>query len=252
MTRRRAVSPEDQPKDGAQLPLFYKTMVPLSPEHHGALHLRPERDAGFAASANAIPLIADEFPRAMRDYPIVIAAGDVPTPAALVGFEPGKNDHVGADGAWEAGKYIPAYVRRYPFAFLKESADSDRHILCADVSSTQFSETAGDGSPLFTDRAKTETVDRVLDFCKRYATAAERTKRMMTEAQDLGLIGPSSVTITRGEARRKVEGFSVISEEKLRDLDDATLADLARRGVLTLFSAHHISLANFSAFGDEG
>jgi len=59
------------------------------------------------------------------------------------------------------------------------------------------------------------------------------------------------VTITRGGEKRKVDGFAIISEEKLRKLDDKTLAGLARRGVLTIYAAHQLSLANFSSFGDE-
>ncbi|MEO0702326.1 MAG: SapC family protein [Pseudomonadota bacterium] len=250
MTRRRAVSPEETKQNADTLPVFYKTMVPLSPEQHGGLRLRLDREVGFAATANAIPVLADEFPRAMRDYPIVIADGDTPTPVALVGFEQGKNDQVTADGTWAEGTYMPAYVRRYPFAFLKEKEGSDRHILCADVTSTLFTEDPGQGQALFENGVKTEAIDRTLDFCKRYAAAAERTRQLMEEVRDLGLIGPSSVTITRGEVRRKVEGFSIISEEKLRALDDKTLADLARRGAVTIFAAHQLSLANFSAFGE--
>ncbi|MEL7404595.1 MAG: SapC family protein, partial [Pseudomonadota bacterium] len=47
----------------------------------------------------------------------------------------------------------------------------------------------------------------------------------------------------------KVEGFQIISEEKIRKLSDSDLAGLARRGVLNIFAAHHMSLTNFSSLG---
>ena len=71
----------------------------------------------------------------------------------------------------------------------------------------------------------------------------------VARGETLGLIGPSEVTITRGERKQKVDGFALISEEKLRGLDDAILAGLVRRGVTNIFAAHQMSLANFTDFG---
>lgn len=251
MARRRAVSAEDKALSPERLPLLYKTMVPLAPERQGSLRVRAERDFQVAADVNAIPLTADEFPRAMRDYPIVIAPGDTPAPVALVGFERGKNDFVEEDGTWRDGAYVPAYLRRFPFALLRESDDADRHILCADLSSTVFTEDASVGEALFEDGKPAAATKRALDFCQRYMEAAERTRSLMKRVAELDLVEASVVTITRGETKRKVEGFSVVSEEKVRALDDATLAKLARQGILTLFAAHQMSLANFTSFGED-
>lgn len=193
----------------------------------------------------------DEFPQAMRSYPIVIAAGASPMPVALVGFQAGRNDHVDAEGAWSPGAYIPAYVRRYPFCLLRESQASDRNILCADLSSTLLTEAPGAGTALFAAGKPSERLSAILDFCNRFEAAMHRTRAVMAEASQLGLVAPSAVTVTRGERSLRVEGFSVIAEERLRELPDATLAGLARRGVLGLFSAHQFSTMNFSAFGKD-
>ena len=118
------------------------------------------------------------------------------------------------------------------------------------MSSTLFSED-GQGQPLFNEDGSTGAVaERALDFCQRYVAAMERTRIVMKEAEDLSIIGPSQVTISRGDKKQKVDGFAIISEEKLRALDDATLASLARRGVLSIYAALQMSLANFSQFGE--
>lgn len=228
---------------------MYRTLVPLAPERHKDLKLQERASYDFAATANVIPLTVDEFPVAMRHYPIVLAPGDPATPVALVGFERGKNAHVDADGQWTEGAYIPAYVRRFPFGLVRETADAERHILCADMSSPMLSE--GDtGQPLFDeDGSPSEAAKRALDFCQRYVTSTERTRAVMREAEELGLIGPSEVTISKGDRKQKVDGFALISEEKLRALDDATLAGLVRRGVTGIYTAHQMSLANFTGFG---
>lgn len=251
MVRRRAISPEDKAPSSQKLPLFYQTLVPLTPARHKSLKLGTNRDFSFAATANAIPLTVDEIPTAMRNYPIVLAPGDPATPVALVGFEQGKNTFVDSDGNWQAGTYIPAYVRRYPFGLVRETADAERHVLCADLSSTLFDEDDA-SQPIFNeDDSAADAATRALDFCQRYVTSTERTRAVMREAEELGLIGPSQVTITRDGVKRKVDGFAIISEEKLRELDDKTLADLVRRGVTTIFAAQQLSMANFSSMGED-
>ncbi len=249
MVQRRAVTRQDKQLQPENLPTLYKTLVPLTAERHSDYFLSEQRSYAYASTTNAIPITADEFPQAMRSYPIVLAGGDVPTPVALVGYTAGKNDHVLEDGSWAKGAYIPAYLRRYPFAYVREAKDVDRNILCADLSSMIF-ETKGESDrALFQDGKPSKLLTNVMDFSNRYELALRRTRAAMEEARKLDLVDPSSVTISRGGKTLKVEGFHIISEEKLRNLDDGTLASLARRGVLNIFAAHHLSLTNFTSFG---
>ncbi len=249
MVQRRAVNRADKELQPEKLPTLYKTLVPLTPERHDMYYLSRERSYEYAQTTNAIPITADEFPQAMRSYPIVLAGHDTPTPVALVGYSAGHNDHVAKDGSWKEGAYIPAYLRRYPFAYVRESHDVDRNILCADLSSMIFSTSGEEDRALFKDGKPSEVLTNVMDFSNRYETALQRTRTVMDEAKKLDLIDPSSVTITRDGKTTKVEGFNIISEEKLRKLPDDVLAGLARRGVLNLFTAHHLSLTNFTTFG---
>ncbi len=248
MVKRRALEKSDELAITEKLPLFYKSVSPLTPEKHGDLHLATERDFQFAATANAIPLTCDEFSQALKHYPIVIADAGEPIPVALVGLKKGVNDHVDKNGAWKAGHYVPAFLRRYPFLLLRESKSAERAVLCADMTSTLISKS--DGNRFFHENGSTsKTLEGVLDFCMRYDSAAARTKQVMTEAKELGLIQASTVNLTRGDTKARVEGFSMIAEDKVRALHDAKLADLAKRGLLTIFAAHHLSMSNFSDFG---
>lgn len=251
MVKRRAVEKSDELAISDNLPLFYKTITPLTPERHSDLHVSRNRNFQFAAQANAIPITCDEFSQALRFYPIVIANPAAPIPVALVGLQNGVNDHVNADGSWKEGDYIPAFLRRYPFMMLRESKEATRNILCADMSSTLLTNNPDEGEALFGEGgASTDRLTTVLDFCTRYDSAAARTRMVMKEAKDLGLIQQSTVDIRRGDKKGRIEGFSMIAEDKLRALPDDKLASLAKRGVLTIFAAHHLSMANFSDFGE--
>lgn len=250
MVKRRAIDKQDDLAIKDKLPLLYKTLTPLAAERHSDLYLSNKRDFQFAGEANAIPLTCDEFAQALQHYPIVIADAKDPIPVALVGLKHGHNDHVMEDGAWREGYYVPAFLRRFPFMLLRESSSSSRSFLCGDLSSTLFSKRADDGNALFTENGgNSETLETVLDFCQRYETSAARTRAVMTEAQELGLIEKSTVNIARGDMKARVEGFSLISEEKMRELPDDKLASLAKRGMMTIFAAHHLSMAKFSDFG---
>ena len=50
-------------------------------------------------------------------------------PAALLGIRDKENLYVGQNGNWNA-KYVPAFIRRYPFVF--SSTDGGRFTLCLD------------------------------------------------------------------------------------------------------------------------
>ncbi|RLJ59551.1 SapC protein [Litoreibacter meonggei] len=250
MVQRRAVNRADKELQPENLPTLYKTLIPLTAERHAGYFLSQERSYEYAADTNAIPITADEFPQAMRNYPIVLAGSDAPTPVALVGFSAGKNDYVQKDGSWAKDAYVPAYLRRYPFAYVREAKDVERNILCADLSSMIFSTHGEEDRALFKDGKPSQVLTNVMDFSNRYEMALQRTRAAMEEAKTLDLIDASSVTITRNGKTLKVEGFHIISEEKLRKLPDDVLAGLARRGILNLFAAHHLSLTNFTSFGE--
>lgn len=232
-----------------RLPMLYKSLVPLTPSQHGNRYMSVERNYDFAATANAIPLTGDEFPQALRHYPIVISGGDAPTPVALVGRTAGTNDQIDENGNWRPDTYVPAYLRRYPFAFLRQSPDSDRNVLCGDIESDIFVTEGEAERALFQDGAATPLLERVLDFCNRFDSSMRRTSAAMKALHTLDLIEPSAVNVTRDGKTAKIEGFNVISEAKLTKLPDETLAGLARNGTLNMFFGHQISMSNFSSFG---
>ena len=249
MARKRALEKSQTVDIEGRLPLLYNSVVPLTPEQHKALHISDKRDFSVAATTTAIPLTCDEFSQAMRDYPIVFSGADQPTPLALVGLSKGRNDQVDKDGSWRTGTYVPAYLRRYPFLLVKEQEGSDRQVLCADLTSMQFEKSSDTGQALFDDGAPSERLKDILEFARRYETAILRTSDVMRVVVEHDLIQASTVNLSKGDKSARIEGFSVIAEEKVRALEDAKLADLARRGILALFTAHQMSLANFSTMG---
>lgn len=225
------------------LPVCYTSLTPLVPQRHGSLRFARAQGYAFARGVNAVPALAEEFANAQNTCPIVFTRAEQPRPVLLMGMTSGKNDHVGPDGAWPPGQHVPGFLRRHPFMLVREKSASSRMILCADLSADGFSET--EGQPLFEDGEPTEVIKRVLDYCERYEQATLRTDALVAELVALDLFQDASVSIRTENATRKIEGFRTVSEERFKSLDDAKLADLARRGIIGLLAAHWASIQQF-------
>ena len=102
--------------------LFYSQPEPLSPEMHGKIGVKNmDGPFGFAKAGHAVPLTVGEFPSAASTGPIIFM-GEEKLPILVMGLNAGDNMFLQPDGLFEAGVYIPAYIRRYPFIFANDDA----------------------------------------------------------------------------------------------------------------------------------
>ena len=145
--------------------LFYDKAVPVSAARHADCSIEV-KDYAFCRGVNSVPLMAVEFPMAAPEYPIVFATGeDAITPVVILGVRGKENLYVSREGTWQA-KYVPAFVRRYPFVF-SPMDDGKRFVLCVDEAFSGFNR-EGRGQRLFTDEKKNSAyVDNVLKFLQR-------------------------------------------------------------------------------------
>ena len=110
--------------------MIYETAVPVSRTRHGNWSLEIGTNYAFCRNINSVPLMAAEFASAALEYAIVFGgAGDVVLPAAVLGVRNDENLYVTKQGGWQT-KYIPAFVRRYPFVFFsRDEARGSRFAL---------------------------------------------------------------------------------------------------------------------------
>ncbi|KTE17729.1 SapC family protein [Sphingopyxis sp. H115] len=227
----------------ANLPLFYKDLSPLSSVEHADYRARPLDKADFLVKQHAIPLTSDEFVSACRYYPIVFSAGDNPVPLALMGLNEGVNTFVDDDGKLLNPVYVPAYVRRYPFLLARLQEGSDELSLCFDPTSEAIGK-FDEGDPLFENGQPTASVQAVLEFCKNFEEAGQRTGFFMEELKKADLLMDGEVAIQQeGNDKPFVyRGFQMVDENKLRELRGDVLRKLTQNGILALIFAHLFSL----------
>jgi hypothetical protein len=226
----------------AQL-LIYETVVPLSASRHRDCAVEMGRNYGFSRKTNSVPLMAVEFPRAASEYAIVFAGTkENVMPAVILGVRDSENLYLSQDAKWEA-KYIPAFVRRYPFVF----SDRQRFVLCIDEKFSGLNR-EGRGEKLFDGDGKpTPYVENILKFLQDYQTQFARTKAFCSKLRQLDLLEPmqAQVEMNSGETL-SLRGFMAVNRAKLRTIPGDTLADLAKTDALELLYLHLQSMRNFS------
>ena len=227
----------------ANLPLFYKDLVPLNSQEHADFKSRTTDRAIWLANQHAVPLTVEEFPQAQRHYPIVFSAGDNPVPLALMGLNDGVNVFVAEDGQLVEPVYVPAYARRYPFLLAQLAPDAGELSLCFDPTSEligQFDE----GSVLFSDGQPTDTTKAMLGFCEQFEQAGLRTGAFVEELKKHGLLMDGEVGIQQEGVEQPFiyRGFQMVNQEKLREVRGDVLRGWNQSGLLALVFAHLFSL----------
>jgi hypothetical protein len=226
--------------------LFYGNAVPVTSDKHRDLSVKTGGDFAFSRLVNSVPLLTVEFLRAAPEYAVVFAGeGEAIIPVAILGAEAERNAFVNDDGSWD-GKYVPAYVRRYPFVFAS-SDDGKNFTLCID-DSFDGCNTEGRGERLFdADGNRTQYLETVLNFLKEYQVQFQRTRAFCARLKELDLLEPMQATFTLpGGERRNLTGFMAVNRGKLQALGDDVLARMAKSDELELIYLHLHSMQNFS------
>lgn len=221
---------------------MYEQVVPVVLERHRHKRVRNTTQFDFASRFHIAYVTLHEFARAAATYPILFLEdkpNDSFRPVVLMGLQNGENLFVGTDGSWNAS-YIPAMIRRYPFA-LSKGSEEGRFIVCVDEGSSLLSDT--EGAPMFDDKGEpTEVMENV----KRYLSELQQMDRITQEftrfMQSQNLLTPLNMRVKAAPQARNITGCFVINEERMNSLSDSFFLEVRAKGYLPAIYAHLISL----------
>ncbi len=221
---------------------LYEKTVPLDRVQHAKLQVAAlEKPFAFASALHIVPAAITEFGLACRDLPIVfVADGKEIAPALILGPTVGKNAFL-SDGNWTA-RYVPAYVRRYPF--LSATSPDGQEVICFD-SACEALVTSG-GRPLFDDAGEpSELLKLALGLVDSFMADMKASFAFTQELKRLNLLqGVEAEIANAAGTKAKVDGFMAVDEAKFNALPDAEFMFLRKAGYLGLIQAHLLSLAN--------
>lgn len=227
--------------------LFYDQVQALNSEIHAQWRIAPQASWAFATKAHAVPLLAQEFVAAQAHYTIAFAQDETGAymPVALLGLRAQQNQFVNNQGQWQAGAYIPAYVRRFPFA---PAGEGEKMVVVVETSSGvvgPFEE----GEALFDQGQPTETLQRALGLVEAFHREAKGTQVFCRWLHENALLTPVTAEVRAGEqTAHRLDGMWVIDEDKFNALAESDVLSLFKSGQLAWVYAHLMSLKNLSKY----
>ncbi len=252
---RSAGTPEsDAQASKPPLPLFYKNPQPLHNVRHADKGLKKPVDFGFASAAHAVAIHIQEFRLAAASYPIVFADEDPPMPLAILGIRDGENLFVDEKGQWAPGTYVPAYVRRYPFA-TGQGVSENEQILYVDETSDLIVDCDGeqDAEPLFAEDEPSERTKEIREFCAAFQQQAPVTTAFVEEVKKRDLLGSKEIRLDLpGGGSQLLTGLRIVEEEKFNARPDDVFLVWRRQGWLPLVYWHWASMDNFCRLLQRG
>ncbi len=217
---------------------------------HQDLRVAFRHGAEFGDAANQILIFPTEFEAAQREFPILFreAEGEGLQAVALTGFD--LDENLFFDGARWTSRYIPALQQRGPFSIgiPGDGADPEEGpTVHVDMDDPRVGTEAGE--LLFLPQGGAtrylEHVSRVLGRIHAGLGAAAPVYALF---QELGLLEANVIEVTlHDEQRYRIDGFQMLSHERLEALDGAAIERLHRANVLGLAYLVASSLGNISA-----
>lgn len=226
--------------------LIYDNVVPVTKKEHGDLTIKTGSNYSFAQNVNSVPLMAVEFRQAASEYAIVFTGSDKEImPAIILGTRHEENLYYSDTDGWDA-KYIPAFIRRYPFVF-SSGDQGGTFTLCIDEE-FEGCNRDGKGERLFdADGEQTQYLKNVLEFLKEFQAHFQRSQTFCAKIAELDLLEPMGAQFNQDGEKRSLTGFMAVNREKLKALSGEQLSELAKSDGLELLYLHLQSLNNFTS-----
>jgi hypothetical protein len=206
----------------------------LNPATHKNTHILAERSVAMADNIQYALTYPLEFRNIQSCYPIFFSkSGETGEffPIALFGFEANENLFLDNTG-WDA-PYIPMMVERQPFLIGYQGPDDDlKPIVSIDMDSPKVSEDKG--QPLFDQGSQpTEFLKNMMLKLESLHHGHEHNKGFIAALTSEELLEPFTLEIAlENGTTNQLIGFYTINENKLLELDGATLADFNSKGYL--------------------
>lgn len=222
---------------------MFSQLVPVNFERHAGKKIRQAEGFAFASQFHIASVMVHEFARASALYPIVFLEDpekDEFRPVALLGLEAGENLYVDAKGKWQ-GSYIPAIIRRYPFA-LATTDDQNQFAICIDEGSPLVND--DEGMPLFNDQGEP---GEVLENVKRYLGELQQmdvlTQQFTRFFAANNMFTPLNLQVNQSGQVKNISGCYVINEERLNSLSDERFLEMRKLQYLPAVYGHLTSLS---------
>ncbi len=199
----------------------------------------------------SVPLAIGEFYEACKDYPILFSKDQEGNwvALALLGYN-NKNVYLDEKNRFKMGKYIPAFLRRYPFVLVQNDAKDNFSLGIEEQALEPLNATNQQRALFKEDKTPSDLAKNTLDFLVRFHGELQASNAFIKELDTWQLLVEKSANITDEKGQtHTLNGFFTINEEKMNHLGEAKKLDIFKKGAIPLITAHLISLNNIKRLG---
>lgn len=221
---------------------MFKNLANLDVDIHKDLLFEPSVNLKFAADLPTAPIAASELTKAMRHFPIVFSNDDPMVPVVLMSLKQDTNAFVDANGDW-LGDYLPAHIRRYPF-ILGHMDDPETFTIMYDTDAPEINSVTG--SPLYEENGEMAVaLKQVVEFLQAFQSELSTTQELVKPLIEKDVLTQQTISVNRPDGTSwTFEGVRAVDGERVKSLDNATLAEWVRTGLMAIVYAHLHSLEN--------
>jgi hypothetical protein len=212
--------------------------VMLNNVAHKDMRVITRHGAEFGDNIGTVMIVPTEFADVQREYPIFFRkdskTGEFMA-LALLGFTKDENLFL-EDGVWKAA-YVPGVIARGPFliGFQERPTGGDTQreaVIHVDIDDPRISSSEGE-AVFLPQGGNSRYLDRIAGILNGIRTGLDISKAMFAAFAAAELIEPVKLEIKfNAEEQYDVLGLHTISQQKLANLDAATLHKLNREGFL--------------------
>ncbi|HZF70820.1 SapC family protein [Sulfuricurvum sp.] len=229
---------------------MYKNIELINTHTHKDTAIKGYTSFAYAKEMITAPVTVAEFYECCKDYPIIFvkdAEGNW-TASVMLGYKEKENAFVDKEGMWEAGRYVPASIRRHPFIFVTQ--DNNQLSLGID-SDAKSDDKEDDNRKLFDAEGKpSEFLTNVVNFMNQFQADAASTAKFIKQLDQWELLEEKTAKIiTPDQTSYQINGFYIVNEEKLNHLSKKKKQDICDQNAFPLITAHLISLSNVQRMG---
>jgi hypothetical protein len=212
---------------------------------HRTLRVHARADARYGDSQRFVAVVVNEF-HALQKYCPILFSKDADTGqfycGAMLGFDAGENLFL--DDQRTLTMYRPLNLQRGPFL----TAGSD---LVIDLDHPRVA-SSGDQA-LFTEAGEPSTyLQSIMGLMRELRPGLERTRIFIDTLMSLKLIEPMTISTRFDDGRdREFTGLYTINRDELKQLADAAVLELFRRGYLQLIYLMLASLDHVSGLAQR-
>ncbi len=228
-------------KDKNEGKKMFTKLVVLDKKAHKSLKISPLENLKFAKDLSFVPALANETAMIAEMFPVVFTADETSSLVALTALAD-KNLAINEEGKY-ISRYVPAFLRKHPFSLANSKENEDQKIILIDEEASNVSKSKG--KQLFTkDGEQSEVLKNAISFLTDYEKQHLNTMAIVKIIKDSGILEDREISVGEGDDKKVlVNGFQVVSRDKLNELDDKTLASWVRKGIISFIDSHINSLS---------